>query len=77
MHLFQLSAENPGELEFRYPWLPYWLVHNRELLDAVHKEVKESIPPEIKASEMREHHYKALDKVAIDVMCRPSSVSLL
>lgn len=69
MHLFQLSDEYPGELEFRYPWLPFWIVHNRELLDLVGKKVRGAIPKGLKISEMQEHHYKALDKIAVDVLC--------
>ena len=69
MHLFQLSEDYPGELEFRYPWLPFWMVHNRELLDKVSKEVKEAIPKGLKVSELTELQMKMIDEKAIQVMC--------
>lgn len=70
MHLFQLSKDYPGELEFCYPWLPYWIVHNRDLLDKVSTAVKAEIPKGLKVEDLTANHYSHLDGVAIDTICK-------
>lgn len=70
MHLFQLSKEYPGELEFCYPWLPYWIVHNRELLDKVSAAVKAALPKGLTVKDLTGNHFSHLDEVAIDTICQ-------
>ena len=70
MHLFQLNDDNPGELLFRYPWLPQWLVYNQEALDHVHHAALAALPPGTKTSEMTEQRWAELDKAAVDALCR-------
>lgn len=70
MHLFQLSPDQPGQLLFRYPWLPQWLVYNQEMLDIVYRESLSVLPKDIKVSEITEEHWNALDQAAVKAMTR-------
>jgi hypothetical protein len=70
MHLFCLSKDKPGELEFGFTWLPYWIVHNRAVLDSISKAVDEALPKGLKPEDLTESHWNEFDKVAIRAACR-------
>ena len=65
MHWFQLSKDFPGELELNFPWLPYWIVHNPDVLDAVKKEAQTVLPKDLKIGDLTEQHYEQLDEALI------------
>lgn len=65
MHWFQMSKDYPGELELNFPWLPYWIVHRLDVLEVVKVVAQESLPKDLKVSELTEEHYISLDSALI------------
>jgi hypothetical protein len=70
MHWFQLNkdettGETTGELELNFPWLPYWIVHNPDVLDVVKKEAQGVLPKDLMVSQLEPEHYTMLDDALI------------
>lgn len=64
MHWFMFNKDQPGLLDFRYPWLPMWMNYNPEIPQKLLEAGLEALPKGLKPEEMTEEIWDKLDEAA-------------
>jgi len=65
LHLFMLSDERPGELMFRWQWLPYWVVTNVDIMGRIKGAAARALPPDLNLEELTDAIMSEIDAEVI------------